>query len=157
MVAFQAGKISRSGAVFAAERDIFAVYLIGSQQELGWKYLCGVKFEPIEGADLDVGVLLRNWDPMQDAFSQYGRFSLLIDALFEQFHIDLVILNEAPTLVAAEAISGIAIHRRSEDMEEIDQWENMILAKTPDLRYMARKSLDDFLKAAQDGYRSVEL
>jgi len=116
----------------ASNYGLRIIYLFGSMADLGVQYLTGqdpVVDDPL--ADLDIGVVrLSKRLSAAEQVDLYGALSVDLQALFEPFSTDLMLLEETHSVLQAEALSGICIHADSQELRE--EYEERVLARAAD-------------------------
>jgi len=136
----------------AEKYGVALVYLFGSIADKGMNYLQGQGIAPDKVSDLDVGVAFEN--PLGEIIRLYGSLYREISVIFEPFHIDLVIMNEADTLFQYQIIKGVRIYEIDEMYA--DAFEERIMKKSEDLTFKRRILDNEIMEAIEDGYFEFE-
>ncbi len=136
----------------AGRYGILAIYLFGSQAEVGKRYLDGEDVIPDAFSDLDVSVAFK---ALPDAIIKtYGELYKEISDIFDPFNIDLIFMHEVNSLFQYEIIKGIRIYEQ--DINKTDELEEGIMKKAEDLFFRKQIFDKDVMEAIEDGYFEFE-
>jgi predicted nucleotidyltransferase len=119
---------------FSSKDSVILAYLFGST----------VRGDAGRLSDVDIGVLLDEKIPKKDRFDLELKLMSDIAILIKKNKIDLIILNEAPLLLAYNIIkSGIIL--KSDEVERV-KFETKILSMYLDEKYYIKRHTEDTLK-----------
>jgi predicted nucleotidyltransferase len=136
-----------------AERyGIVLIYLFGSQEDKGRRYLEGADVVPDAFTDLDVAIAFEN--PPSEAIKTYGVLYKEISDMFEPFSVDLIFMHEVNTLFQFEIIKGARIYEKDEFYA--DDFEEGIMKRAEDLVFKKRILNNEIMEAIENGYFEFE-
>ncbi|MEO6196134.1 MAG: nucleotidyltransferase domain-containing protein [Thermoanaerobaculia bacterium] len=115
------------------EHQVLAVYLFGSRADDGLRLLNG-EAVPVEGSDLDVGVVFR--DPAID-FHRLASLQVGFEDFFTPLRVDLVPLNRVDALFQFAAIDGHRI--AATDSDVADDYELRVMSRASELLPIQRQ------------------
>jgi len=119
---------------FSSKDSVILAYLFGST----------VRGDAGRLSDVDIGVLLDEKIPKKDRFDLELKLMGEITILIKKNKIDLIILNEAPLLLAYNIIkSGIIL--KSDETDRV-KFETKILSMYMDERYYIKRHTEETLK-----------
>src|SRR4030042_4288000 len=133
--------------------NIALCYLFGSQQNNGKAILEGKKIEISDPeADIDFAVLFRK--PPENTLETYARLSLELQDFVSPFRADLLFLHEVDHLIQLEAIKGINIYTRNNELRE--EYEEKVMMFASDELEIFKLNERDLFEAIEDGYFEFE-
>ncbi|MBM4137478.1 MAG: nucleotidyltransferase domain-containing protein [Nitrospira sp.] len=136
----------------AQKYGITLIYLFGSEEDKGKKYLEGEEVIPDAFSDLDVAIAFET--PPVDAIRTYGFLYREISERFDPFNVDLIFMHEVNTLFQYEIIKGVRIYEKDELYA--DNFEETIMKKSEELFYKKRVLHNEIMEAIEDGYFEFE-
>ena len=148
----KANRAKETLALLCRKFGISLVYLFGSQKDLGNDHLEGRPIRPLQGTDLDIGLVFRTMPEAR--MKAYGDIYAGLAEIFEPFSIDPVFLQETSHLFQFEAIRGHLVYAESD--EAVDPYEDGVLRLASDCAFYAESFDREVMEALRDGYFQVE-
>ncbi len=148
------GEVGALAAVCEAH-GVTLCYLFGSQSENAWQILLGEQVainDPL--ADIDVGVVLAEFDSFREARALhriYARLLSPLQDLFSPYTVDLVFLQEHHSVFQMEAIKGRCAYSISNEYR-FDYEE--AIARRADFRPVLDAYLEDVAQGFRERYRA---
>ncbi|MEA4884887.1 MAG: nucleotidyltransferase domain-containing protein [Clostridia bacterium] len=129
-------------------------YLFGSQSENAWRILLGEEIaidDPL--TDIDVGVVLAEFDSYRASNVLYRVYARLLSPLEDLFHpypVDLVFLQEHHSVFQMEAISGRSVYSVSDEYRF--EYEEEIARRAADFRPVLYAYFEDVAEGFRESY-----
>lgn len=147
-----ADKTSRLNTL-CEKHKIVLVYLFGTQQDAGFKYLQDQVIAVEKISDLDIGLNVKS--PPDRMYEFYGNIYLDLSKLFEPFNVDIIFLHEVDALFKYEIVCGRRIYASDERIA--DEYEENILKIASDLSFKRKIFEKDFYESIENGYFEIKL
>ena len=149
------GEVGALAAVCEAH-GVTLCYLFGSQSENAWQILLGEQVainDPL--TDIDVGVVLAEFDSFREARALhriYARLLSPLQDLFSPYTVDLVFLQEHHSVFQMEAIRGRCAYSISDEYRF--DYEEAIARRAADFRPVLDAYLEDVAQGFRERYKA---